>query len=223
MSLSLAHWIAEITTMPQLQQIPQIPTPNSKICRQCASPVEIVARFCGECGSPEHHAHHLAQPLSVPAQAYGAVGVSSAQAYAYPRLQSAPFAVHDAVHETADSHQRAPSFAGVSPTLRSVNPALQEELSKTIVLLARERLFLYFHCLIFLGLNLLGFWLSLKAHAEYNADELTKTVIALTPLMFVNSVAMFCLAPIKGTKQEIHSLRERVTYLRHAIEYQNII
>jgi hypothetical protein len=119
-------------------------------------------------------------------------------------------------------HESAPRFAKVAPQITHVDPTLRAELAKNILLLARERLFLYLHCLNFLAINLFGFWLSLKAYNEYNADELTKTVIALTPLMFINSLGLVCLSPIKGTKLEIARLKEKIKYIRVQIEYRNI-
>lgn len=120
------------------------------------------------------------------------------------------------------AHEPAPRFAKVAPKITHVDPALRAELAKNILLLARERMFLYMHCLFFLVINLFGFWLSLKAYNEYNADELTKTVIALTPLMFINTLGLVCLSPIKGTKLEISRLKEKIKYIRVQIEYRNI-
>lgn len=106
--------------------------------------------------------------------------------------------------------------------IQRVTPEMREELGKMMVLLARERIFLILHCLNFLFINSVGFWLALKAYNEYNADEITKTVIALTPLMFINSFALVCLSPIKGTKIEIGRLKEKIKYLRIQIEYSSI-
>jgi hypothetical protein len=183
-------------TMAQLHK----PTPGTKNCVHCASPVPVFARYCGECGAPGHHSH--------------------GQGFQFPHAEAQPFKVVDTQPQ---GPVRAPSFAAVSDKIRQINPAVRQELGMMIVLLARERLFLYMHCLIFLTINFFGFWLSIKAHNEYNADELTKTVIALTPLMFINTMGLVCLAPIKGTKQEISRLKERIAYLKAQIEYQNVI
>jgi len=124
--------------------------------------------------------------------------------------------------QSAQSSEWAPKFAAVAPQITHVDPALRSELAKNIMLLARERMFLYMHCLFFLCINAFGFWLSLKAYNEYNADELTKTIIALTPLMFINTLGLLCLAPIKGTKNEIARLKEKIKYIRVQIEFRNI-
>ncbi len=194
--------------MAQLQKHPT----GTRSCVHCASPVPVFARFCGECGAPGHHTH-------VQAPATGG--------FQFARAQSQAFKVNDPqtgpVTGPITGGARAPGFAAVSNKIRQIRPEIREELGKMIVLLARERLFLYMHCLIFLAINFFGFWLSIKAHNEYNADELTKTVIALTPLMFINCMGLVCLAPIKGTKQEISRLKERISYLKAQIEYQNVI
>ena len=98
---------------------------------------------------------------------------------------------------------------------------LQDELGKLIVLLARERVFLYLHCSVFLSLNLFGFWSALKAYHDFVCDDLTKFIMALTPLMFINSLALFFLSPIKGTKREIARLKERVSYVRFQMDYNS--
>lgn len=117
-----------------------------------------------------------------------------------------------------------PSFAYRSSSKTGEIPQhLREELNRTVLLLVRERLFLYMHCLIFLTLHVFGLVLTVKAYTEYVGDELTKTAIAITPLLFINSVGLVCLAPIKGTKKEIARLKERLNYLRFQIEYSNII
>lgn len=99
---------------------------------------------------------------------------------------------------------------------------MKDEINNLVCLLLRERLFLFIHWGIFLSMNLLGLYLSLTAYNGYNGDELTKSVIAMTPLMFINTIALACLAPIKGTKREIARLRERLSYVRFQVEYHNM-
>jgi hypothetical protein len=118
--------------------------------------------------------------------------------------------------------EHAPNFAHVKANAE-IPKELSEELGGTIVLLARERIFLYMHCLLFLAINLFGFWLSMKIYNGYDCDELTRGVISLTPLFYINSVALVCLVPIKGTKREIGRLKERITFLRYRIEYRNLL
>jgi hypothetical protein len=46
--------------------------------------------------------------------------------------------------------------------------------------------------------------------------------MAFTPLFFINSIALACLSPIKGTKREIARLKEKLTYVKFQVEYQNL-
>jgi hypothetical protein len=145
------------------------------------------------------------------------------QGFQYSQNTSAAYAITPiAPMPPPPPAERTPKFAAVAPQITHVDPALRAELTKHVVLLARERLFLYLHCINFLIINAFGFWLSLKAYNEYNADELTKTIIALTPLMFINSIGLVCLAPIRGTKIEIARLKEKVKYIKVQIEFRNI-
>jgi hypothetical protein len=118
---------------------------------------------------------------------------------------------------------RTPNFARVVPKIQKPIPSeLNEEIRKLIINLARERLFLVMHLTIFLGANALGVTLAIVAYNGYIADELTRCVMALTPMFFINTIALACLAPIKGTKREIQRLKERLTYMKFQVEYLNL-
>jgi len=121
-------------------------------------------------------------------------------------------------------HERAPSFASLSQKAepKEIPHELKDEISRLVCTLARERFFLIMHWCIFLALNITGLTFSLIAYNGYIGDELTKTVIALTPLMFINTIALACLSPIKGTKREIARLKERLSYVRFQVEYSNL-
>ena len=210
----------------------------SRACVHCSHPVAPTARFCGECGAPGHHTHEqasgspqkLAQQLASanvsPIGPATAANIASApvqynRGFQFPQAENNHFRASEPL--TGEVVQfAAPAFATVSPMIQRVTPEMREELGKLMVLLARERIFLVLHCLNFLFINGVGFWLATKAYSEYNADEVTKTVIALTPLMFINSFALVCLSPIKGTKLEISRLKERIKYLKIQIEYSTI-
>jgi ribosomal protein L32 len=100
---------------------------------------------------------------------------------------------------------------------------LQEEAGKIVVLIARERLFLYMHWLIFIGLNLFGFWIAIKCYSDYVGDEMTKIMIASTPFLYVNLMTLLCLVPIKGTRLEISRLKERLTYVKFKMEFGHLL
>src|ERR1700722_17622906 len=75
-----------------------------------------------------------------------------------------------------------PAFAQVSPSLRKpISPQLKQEYCKVSCLLARERVFLLLHYLLFLTGNLFGLWCAFKAYNGLVADEVTRAVIALVP------------------------------------------
>jgi hypothetical protein len=56
-----------------------------------------------------------------------------------------------------------------------------------------------------------------------HGDEVTKFIMALTPLTFINFVALSCLAPIKGTRREIARLLEKKQYVQFQMEYSNLM
>jgi hypothetical protein len=226
--------------MAQLQadnylSIPGAHTPPARLCHHCGSPLTLFARFCGECGAsglnngPKSVVNFasvqsgspMQMPTLVPPSPQFDVPNGGLQ---FPHSDSAQFITNQSNKYVQPNAALAPppNFAKVNPQLQHVDPTLKAELDKQEVLLARERFFLYTHCIIFLCVNLFGFWLSLKAYNEYNADELTKGIISLTPLLFINSVALVTLSPIKNTKQQIHRLKEKIKFLRIQIEYRNI-
>jgi hypothetical protein len=165
-------------------------------CPVCNEALLPQSKFCGDCGSPAHQ--HTDSNRN---------NISDAQLHTH--------------HAQAVS---MPAFAQVSEELRkAIPPELKKEYRKLTTLLARERFFLLAHYLIFLCANLFGFWTSFKAYNElFYADEISRTVMALFPLFFINCVALGCLVPIKGTKHEITRLKERLAYLHYQIEYVNL-
>ncbi|HEY9869771.1 MAG TPA: hypothetical protein V6D08_11445 [Candidatus Obscuribacterales bacterium] len=116
-----------------------------------------------------------------------------------------------------------PTFAPVAPgPVPGAVSELKDEAGRLIVLLVRERLFLYMHWLIFLGLNLFGFMLAVKCYNGYIGDELTKLMMACTPLLYINCTALVCIVPIRGTRREIARLKERLNYVKFQIEYSHL-
>lgn len=71
-----------------------------------------------------------------------------------------------AEQHTHSAHElTVPAFAQVSQQMsKAVPPELKKEYRKLTTLLARERFFLIAHYLIFLFVNLLGFWIAVKAY-----------------------------------------------------------
>jgi hypothetical protein len=118
----------------------------------------------------------------------------------------------------------APTFAQISGgAAGTVPPALISEMESLNASLIRERFFLVMHCVIFLVCNLIGFYLAMACYYGMHGDEVTKFIMALTPLTFINFVALSCLAPIKGTRREIARLLEKKQYVQFQMEYSNLM
>jgi DNA-directed RNA polymerase subunit RPC12/RpoP len=128
------------------------------------------------------------------------------------------------LESTEVKRQSAPSFAEVHTHQVTEAPQeLRDELDKLFAFLTRERFFLCFHYLVFVSMSMFGFCLSLKTYTEFNADEVSKMVIAAVPFAVINLLALLCFSPIRGTKIEIARLKERITYVRYKIEYWGLI
>lgn len=115
---------------------------------------------------------------------------------------------------------RAPAFAHAHS--QGIPAELQEELGGVLIAVARERLFLYFHWLVFLGVHALGFVLAYMMYQDFAGDETSKILFALPPLFFFNVTAFFCLPIIKSTRFQISRLKEKLTYLHYRIEYHEL-
>lgn len=182
--------------------------------------MERLGRFCGECGAPVAKA----RPESSGGTPTHVMDFASSFQRTQPVMHGhgTPHARPVRPETQPAHHERAPRFAQVSPKITHVSDELRAELRQLLCLLARERIFLLMHWTIFCAMNLFGFWMSMQAYNQFVGDEMTKSVLAMTPLMFINSVALACLVPIKGTKKEIVRIKERLKYVRFLIEYQNL-
>lgn len=109
-----------------------------------------------------------------------------------------------------------------APAENPRNQELSKEASKIMVLLARERIFLYMHWIGFIVVNIFGCWIAWKCYTDFIGDEMSKTMIASTPFLFINSVALLFLVPIKGTRGEIARLKERLSCVRFNIEFGHL-
>ncbi|MFN8553889.1 MAG: hypothetical protein U0103_20640 [Candidatus Obscuribacterales bacterium] len=186
----------------------------TETCVHCSTALEITARFCGECGAPGRQRQSTSQNEHR----------TFAQSFAAHRtpgmmVQSADHATGVKTQLLQRAPQKTPNFAKPK---NDVPQELKDELAKLIVLLARERLFLYMHCGIFLTANLFGFYVAMRCYNGFIGDEMSKLMMAMTPLLFINAIALACLAPIKGTKREIARLKEQLTYVKFQIEYRNV-
>lgn len=122
----------------------------------------------------------------------------------------------------SDSAAYPPSFAKPMGK-RAVDPRLSRELGSLLVLLFRERVFLIFHYVIFSITSSFGLWLAIKCYTEFHGDDVSKLMMAVTPLLFVNLVALVSLTPIKGTKNEIARIEEKIAYVKFQIKFKHIL
>jgi hypothetical protein len=148
------------------------------------------------------------QPHQVEAKFCGNCGNATANAQA-------------AMPETDAQPHQAPKFAHINHS--EIPKELLQELGDLLVVLIRERLFLYFHCTAFVVLTVAGIWLSFKVYNGFIGDEVTRVILSLTPMLFVNCISFGIIAPIMGTKREIQKLKYRLLLVRHRIEYRAIL
>jgi len=180
---------------------------NQLSCPNCNEYLLPESKFCGECGSA--NTGKIVQAQTV-------------------QTQTSPnFSNQNLSSEYLNSQRKqisgTPAFAQVSQQLRRpISPELKQEYCKVTCLLARERVFLLFHYLFFLGGNLFGLSCAFKAYNGLVADEVTRVVVALVPVFFINTVSFGAVVPIGGTKKEIARLKDRITHLHYQIEYTNL-
>lgn len=116
-----------------------------------------------------------------------------------------------------------PNFAQVSPKSGGqISAELQAEADRIMILLARERLFLILHWTCFIGLNLLGAWLAIKCYIEFIGDDVSKLMMACTPLLFINSLALMCIVPLRGTRKQLARLKEQLSYIKFQVEFKQL-
>ncbi|MBS1992924.1 MAG: hypothetical protein JSS86_13620 [Cyanobacteria bacterium SZAS LIN-2] len=197
-------------------------------CARCNHFIETPSKFCGNCGEPaammsrshtqlqstfNHQSQMQQMQLQLERQAQGQTGAFMASNLANKQAE-----------DFYSSHQPStPSFAVPKRKNKPIPPEIREEMASINATMLRERFFLIFHYSVFLVTNLIGFAMAIKCYAEYIGDDVTRTMIATTPLLFINLVALCCLVPIKGTKGEIARLKDRMTNLKLRLEFDSII
>jgi hypothetical protein len=199
---------------------------STKYCRHCSSQVEVGAKFCGDCGTSaemainragvpgaKRHVPEFAVPDTV---TYAKLAQLERQ-----KLINSPNDETETAQVVVSKQLKAPSFAKKREVV--VPSELIDELKSLNTALLREQLFLIFHWCTFLISNLIGFAFSMKCYFQFHGDEMSKIMMALTPLTFINLVALACLSPIKGTRLEIARIKERIKFVQIKIEYRNII
>lgn len=198
--------------------------PSLAGCLHCSTTIDQGSKFCGNCGAPTalptrfgpSHGTNKEQSLSSKSSASAVQASNALNAKAAQYLKGTEGAA-------AAVKTGIPSFARNEKHSRAVPPEMRAEMAGLIASLMRENIFLVGHYLIFLVTNLIGLWIAVKCFVEFNGDELSKLMMASTPLMFINLTALTALVPIKGTKREIARINERMTYLKLAMELDHII
>jgi len=180
--------------------------PNTISCMHCSGVFDSGSKFCGNCGAPSLHSRH---------------GHGDFDPVISKRAIQASNAINERVVQS--TNKQTPSFAKNKRQSRVIPPEMRAEMSSLMAAELRERIFLFGHYAVFVVTSLIGLVIAFKCYVEFAGDELSKMMMASTPLMFINLVALCALVPIKCTKKEIARIKERMTYLKLAMEFDNII
>lgn len=124
------------------------------------------------------------------------------------------------VERTPRCTNEIPRFARAQ--FADITPKVKAEINQIMSALFRERFLLILNTIVLLGVNLFGFFLSIKAYTEFIGDDVAKLVIAFTPFLFVNSIGFITMIPIRGTKREIYRLQQRLQFLRAQMDYSHL-
>jgi hypothetical protein len=152
------------------------------------------------------------------------VSVAACATCGYELEQGAKFCGFCGALTPAQGAAPAPTFAQIAPMQTpTVSKELQGEAAKLLMQLARERLMLIFHWSMFIGLNLVGLVLAMKCYHEFIGDEMSKIMVASTPFLFINSIALLFIVLIRGTRKEIGRLKERISYVKFKIDFGHLM
>jgi hypothetical protein len=117
-----------------------------------------------------------------------------------------------------------PQFANV-PVIQPpvISNELQEEAARLLMHLARERFLLCFHWAMFIGLNLLGCYLAIRCYFGFIGDEMSKIMVASTPFLYINCMALLFIVCIRGTRKAIARLKEQISYVKFKIDFGHLM
>ena len=117
-----------------------------------------------------------------------------------------------------------PSFAQVPTTPVSAKDIeLHRQASRLIVLLTREKFFLYVQWAMFVITSLTGLFISYKCYSDFQCDHFTKMVMSSIPFVLINMLGLAWLDPICRTKQEIVGIKEKLSSIKFKIEYGHLL
>lgn len=157
---------------------------------------------CGQCN----------EPIETQAKFCGQCG----------KVMAVPQSMHGPQHveRVARCTNQVPSFARAQ--FADITPKVRAEINQIMSALFRERFILILNTAVLLGVNLFGFFLSMKAYTEFIGDDVAKLVIAFTPFLFVNCIGFVAIIPIRGTKREIYKLQQRLVFLKAQMDYSQL-
>ena len=198
-----------------------------KQCTGCGQVDDSEAKFCPTCGANQWQVLNMRQtrgytsPNSSPQLVYLEPGHTGTPTLVLPENipNSVPTPMARALTNLNDAY--VPSFAHVRNTAQVQQQ--QVELAKLAVILARERLFLLFHFIVWGLMNIVGFTLALKCYNEFIGDEMTKICIACTPFWLFNIIGLNSIHMIKKTRRNIARTKEQLAHQRFKVDYGHLL
>lgn len=193
-------------------------------CHHCNNRLEVHSKFCGGCGCSTIKVNSnsfisLKQP-SIGLQQLSTYEQQS-RAQDANRLNQAEAKVSHHLPTNAQSQvQNLPNFASGK---RKSNPELEAEIFNLSAQIFKEQIYLIFHWCLFLTVHAFGLFIALKCYSEFIGDDLSRLMMAMTPLIFINLVGLVAIVPIKKTKRQIGLLQQKMTYAKLKIEYENLL
>lgn len=120
--------------------------------------------------------------------------------------------------------KHVPKFAMVAPKYMGVEGQnLQAEYKKLVILMARERISIVLHWVVFALITLAGLAIAAKIYFEFMGDPTTRLVAASGPLLWINIGALVCISFVNKTKKEIEGLSEKISYVRFKIDNPQLV
>jgi hypothetical protein len=115
-----------------------------------------------------------------------------------------------------------PVFA-TAQSRQYIDPELQNEFCKWMVILLREKVFFVLHWILFALIEGFGLYMGLTCSQGLQADGTTRFIMSIIPMFYINLIGLVCLVPINGTKQQIHDVEERVNFLKFQMNNQFLL
>lgn len=193
-------------------------------CHHCNSRLEVHSKFCGGCGCSTINTNSnsflsLKQP---------SIGLQQLCTYEQQsRVQDANRLNHAEAkvshHLSTNAHSQVQNLPNFASGKKKSNPELEAEIFNLSAQIFKEQIYLIFHWCLFLTVHAFGLFIALKCYSEFIGDDLSRLIMAMTPLIFINLVGLVAIVPIKKTKRQIGLLQQKMTYAKLKIEYENLL